>query len=259
MKFTTEYFCINNKFLVRNLVSRNLKIRYRKSFFGMLWTLLIPAGMAIMYYLIFHHVLKVQIENYLLVIIGCIVPWTFFSNSLGTGTEMLVSNYTLLNKVKLPPQSLIFSDASTHMLNLILGIPVIIATKLLMGSDFTFKIFQFIPLMVALFLIAYALSIIFGIVYVYFRDLKYVITLLTQFWFYATPVMYQVDMVPEKFRFLMHLNPVGFLFTGIQKSLVSNSWMSIQEVTSILIWMSFLTLIAFIALKKVRYKIVEIL
>jgi lipopolysaccharide transport system permease protein len=253
------YFCLDYKFLVENLISRNLKIRYRKSILGMFWTLLIPAGLAAIYYIVFYYVLKVNVENYLLVIICGIVPWTFFANAIGGGTEVLVTNYGLLNKVPLPPHSVVFSDVCTHFLNLILGLPVIFIMKIVMSVGFSFKLIQLFPLLVALFLMAYALALILSIIYVYFRDLKYLVGLVIQFWFYMTPVMYSAEMIPEKFRFLLYLNPIGSLFVGLKKSVVTNDWMNGGDILACSLWTIGLTLVAYTLLTRVRYKVVEIL
>lgn len=254
-----DYLCLHRKFLVYNLIMRNLKIRYRKSFFGMFWTLLIPAGSAGIYYLVFHHILKVSVPNYLLFIISGIVPWAFFTTTIGSSVEVIVGNYGLLNKVPLPAHSLVLSEALTHILNLILGLPIVMAIQIFSGVGFGWANFQYLILLGILFFTAYGIGLIFSLAYVYFRDLKYVVSLIIQFWFYLTPVMYETKRIPEKFLFLLHVNPVGFLFSGFHNSLVNNEWLTLEEWCSIIGWALAVNIIAYYLLKKTRFHIVEIL
>lgn len=254
-----DFFCLHRKFLLYNLILRNLKIRYRKSLLGMLWTVLIPAGSAVIYYFVFQFVLKVRIENYLLFIISGMIPWTFFATTLGTGLEVILGNYGLLNKVPLPPQSLVLSEALTHFLNFVLSLPVIVVIFAVTMEVPAWTVLQYFVLMGLLLLQAYAIGLFFGLIYIYFRDLKYVIQLIIQFWFYLTPVMYKIDMIPEKYRDLIYLNPVGTIFSGFTKATVLKEWLSPLEWAAAFGWTALAVLVSVLILNKLRHNIIEIL
>jgi lipopolysaccharide transport system permease protein len=255
----TDFFCLRKKFLVYNLILRNLKIKYRKSFFGMFWTILIPAGSALVYYTVFKFILKVNVENYLLLIVSGIIPWTFFASSLLSGLESLVNNYSLLNKVALPPHALVLSEVLTHLLNLILSLPVILAIFIFSRADLSWTIVQLPVLLAGLAILTYGLSLLLAIGFVYLRDLRYLITILMQFWFYLTPIMYKSDMIPADYRFVLALNPVGLIFEGIHKSLIEHQWLSLQEISIISFWVILLPSAGYLAVLKLRTKIIEIL
>ena len=254
-----DYFCFDLKFLVYNLINRNLKIRYRKSIFGMLWTLLIPAGSAAIYYLVFQYVLNVKIPHYLLFVTSGIVPWSFFGSTVSTCLEVIVGNYALLNKVKLPPHALVFAEVITNLLNLLLSLPIIFVILLLSHVEVGWPALQYPVLLFVLFLTTYAFSILVSIGFIYFRDLKYLVLLILQFMFYLTPVMYQTKMIPEPALPLLHLNPVGYIFSGFHQSLVSGEFLSGAQWASILGWTLISNLSAFYVLQRCRYNIVEIL
>ncbi len=254
-----EYFCYRRKFLLYNLISRNLKVRYRHSLLGMFWTVLIPAVTAAIFYVIFNYVFKVQIPHYLLFLLSGLIPWTFFSTAVPLGTESLVNNYNLLNKVPIPIHALLYAEALTHLLNLLLSIPVLIAAMVIFRVWPTWTMIQY-PLLVGfLFLITYSFCIIFGLVYVYFRDLKHIITLLLQLWMYGTPVMYSSEMIPQRFRWVLAVNPVGTIFVGFHESLVGNKWLTSQEYLTIAAWVLFLLFLSKYMLNKMRDSIVEML
>lgn len=256
MLSATEYFCAHRKFLLFNLLSRNLKVRYRKSLLGMLWTLLIPAGSAAIYFVIFQFVLKVKIDNYLLVILSGIIPWTFFSAVIA-GLEVIVANYALLNKVPLPPHALVMAETLTHFLNLILSLPIILFVFFASGFAPNLAMMQYLPLIVLLFFTAYALSLILGLTYVYFRDLRYIVQLILQFWFYLTPVMYKVEMIPPDYAFFIYLNPVGTIFAGFHESIADGRWLSPTTWLSSILWCVGMNLVAIFLLDRSRYKIIE--
>ncbi|MBX2989401.1 MAG: ABC transporter permease [Bdellovibrionaceae bacterium] len=255
----TDYFCLRRKFLLQNLISRNLKIRYRKSLLGMMWTVLIPASSAVVYYVIFKFVMKVTVENYLLLILSGLIPWTFFVSALNSGTETIVGNYSLLNKVPLPPQALVLSDIMTHFLNFMLSLPVIAVVMVITETVPGVTLLQYFVLMGLLFLQSYGLGLIFGISYVYFRDMRFVVALILQFWFYLTPVMYASHMVPEDFRFLLWLNPVGVTFEGFHAAAVDHRWLGANEWLIILAWCLGTNFLAYGLLQRQKYRIIELL
>src|SRR5689334_7103760 len=94
-----DLFCLGKKFLVFNLVSRNLKLKYRRSVLGVFWTLLSPIAMGMVYYFIFKVILKVQMPYYLAFILSGVLPWTFFNQTILEGLESVVGSWSIVTKV----------------------------------------------------------------------------------------------------------------------------------------------------------------
>ncbi len=255
----SEYLCLRRKFLLYNLIARNLKIRYRHSLLGMIWTVLIPAATAAIFYVIFDYIFKVQIHDYLLFLLSGLIPWTFFSTAVPLGTEGLVNSYSLLNKVPLPAHSLLMAEALTHLINFAFSIPVLIAAMVIFHVKPTLATIQYPVLMVFLFFITYAFCLIFGMAYVYFRDLKHIIALVLQLWVYGTPIMYSVKMIPKRFHFVLWLNPVGYIFAGFHDSLLDARWLSLNSWAVIFAWTLGLILLSKFMLDWLRDSIVEML
>lgn len=255
----SEFFCLNKKFLIYNLIIRNLKIKYRRSFFGMFWTVLIPAASALVYFVVFQFVMKVQVENYLLHIMAGLVPWTFLATSLMNSVEILVGNHSLLNKVPLPTQSLALAEVLTQFLNLILSLPIVFALMIFSNSFAGVYVFQYLALCGLLLLFAYSLSLLVSIAYVYLRDLKFLLTIVVQFWFYLTPIMYTTTMIPEKWKFILFINPVGLIFEGFQLSIIGHQWLPFESIMMILLQVLLFLGLAFFANSKLRSNLVEML
>ena len=256
-QFFADFFCIHRKFLVYNLILRNLKIRYRKSLLGMLWTVLIPAGSAGIFYIVLKNIMRVQQQNHFVLILSSQIAWVFFASAITTGLEVIVNNFGLLNKVPLPPQSLVLAETLTLLLNLLLSLPILIVAMLLLGPLPNFAVIQYFVLLGILALLTYSGSLLLALVYVYLRDLKHLMALILQFWFYLTPVLYTESMVPANYRWMLIVNPVGKIFVGLQKS-INGLWIEPQDWAIIFAWVLVILTASTLFLKNVRNKVVEI-
>ena len=252
-----DIFCLNKKNLVANLISRNLKIKYRQSILGLLWTILIPAFTALVYYVVFHFVIKVRMENYLFFILCGLLPWQFVSSCLLQGLESIQGNHHLLNKVPMPPQAFPLAETLTLFLNLILSVPILIVVGFASGISPSSS-WLLIPLIIlALFFITYFWAFILAIIYIFFRDLKHLMSIGVQILFYATPVLYNQAMIPENFFPWLYLNPWAGIFLSSQKILVLGQFPSREDLLSMGVWVVVLAAVSFILLRKFRYVLAE--
>ncbi|MGK5088324.1 ABC transporter permease [Bdellovibrionota bacterium FG-2] len=210
-----DFFCLGKKFLVYNLVSRNLKIKYRRSVFGVFWTLLAPIGTALVYYFVFKVIMAVRIPQYPLFILTGVLFWTFFAQTVMESMESLVGNWGLISKVPIPLQIFPFTGALTNLINLLIALPVLIGVAFASGvvPGWSFLLLPFYAF--CLFLMAYGFGFILAVAFVYFRDLRHLMGIVIQIWFYSTPVVYAEDMIPVKYRWVLSLNPLGKTFEGL--------------------------------------------
>ena len=218
-----DIFCTGKKFLVFNLVSRDLKIKYRRSFFGFFWTILHPLALSGMFYVIFKVIFKANIPHYVPFILSGVIPWTFFSASVIEGTEVLRANAPLLTKVPIPPQVFPIVVCSGNFITFLLSLPVLIGFSFMSGVPFQTSALYLPVLCINLFICAHSFALILSVLYVYFRDLKHAIGLLMQLLFYATPIVYQVEMIPEKFKGFLYLNPIGNLFANFHRVFIGET------------------------------------
>lgn len=257
MALLKHFFCLDRKYLVYNLVRRNLKIKYRNSWLGILWTLIPPAFSAIIYHFIFTEVMKVKMDHYLLFVIAGIVPWGVFTVCLQAGLESIPLNQNLINKVPLPVQSLPFTEALYGWITLIASIPVIFVVAYVDGVPPGPTWLALLPLWGLFFVISYSLALILGILIVYLKDLRQVLSLTLQVWFYATPILYSKEMVPERFQWIITLNPLGALFTSFHEVLVHHRWPSAELLGNSIAWSAGIFLCAFVLWLKLKDRIAE--
>ncbi|MDA8863349.1 ABC transporter permease [Pontimonas sp.] len=193
----------NSRELLQNLTNREVRGKYRRTALGQLWSLANPIAAILIYTFIFSFIFRLPaqvgdpsgIDNYALWLVCGLLPWLFFNRVLTVGTESLVANAGLIQKVYFPRIVLPLSLANATFFTWLLEMSVLVVALSLLGSF----VLPWLPL-VALFMIVFAifavgLSMIFSIINVYFRDLSYLLTIVLQFWFYLTPVLYPVELV----------------------------------------------------------------
>lgn len=241
------------------MVLKNLKVRYRGSLLGLLWTALIPAFTSVIYFFIFKYIMKVTVDNYLVFIMSGLMPWTFFSQTLTAGLESLVNNHALLNKVPIPPQSLVLSESYTYIINLILSLPVLLCIILMSRVSIGLHTFQYFIFLIMLFVMANSISIILSFIYVFFRDLKFMMNIVVQFWFYLTPIMYAKSMIPETYFKLFYFNPIGIMFISLHSSILEAQIIPLENYLISAGWTLFFLVLSVFILKKYEATIVEAL
>jgi ABC-2 type transport system permease protein len=245
-----DLFCLNRKFLVYNLVDRNLTVKYRRSIFGFFWTILSPLASSAIFYFVFKVVMKVEKEHYLAFIICGVFPWNYFSQSTHEATESIVGNYGLVTKIPIPIHVFPYVTALTNFITLALSVPVMFGVAYFSGVTLGWNSLWLFYFLILLMLFTYATGAILAISFVYLRDLKHALALLTQVWFYATPVLYDSGLIPEKYQAILYLNPLGLLFDGIHQTFVSGGEPAVVHLTIPVVW----TLSSFLVLRFLHVK-----
>ncbi len=254
-----DAFCLNKKFLVFNLVNRNLKIKYRRSFLGFFWTILSPLATSMIYYFVFKVILKVDRPHYLPFILCGVMPWSFFAQSITEATESIVNNQGLISKIPVPLQAFPLVVSITNFSTLLFALPIILLLAWTSGVTPSLNTLLVLPYFLALLLISYALGTVLAVAYVYLRDLKHALGLLLQIWFYATPIIYDKNMIPEKYKFILVLNPVGSIFVGIQESVLGVAGNTTMALLGTLFWTLFSLLLLRLTFNRFRTGLPEVL
>jgi len=255
--FGIDIFCVGKKFLVFNLVGRNLKVKYRRSVLGVLWTLLSPLATVLIFYFVFKVILKVQIPHYMAFLVSGILPWAFFSQTINEGMDSVVGNAGIAAKVPVPVQIFPYVGAITNFITLFLALPVILGVSILTDVPLSGSIVLLPVFFLCLFFMSYGLSLVLGLLYVYFRDLKHILGLVLQLWFYGTPVFYNPDMVPPKYHWILIANPVGGCFVGLHKILAYGEWPSTESIVSSLFWAFVMMTLGLIVFKTTHRDVIE--
>jgi lipopolysaccharide transport system permease protein len=202
--------------LVNALVIRELKARYRGSFFGFLWTFLNPLLLLGVYALVFNFYLKIQVEHYAGFMFVGLLPWIWFSSSLFEGTNSITAGGSLVTKVLFPSQVLPAVKILSNLINYLLSLPILFGFLWAMGVYQGWPMF-WLPVIIVLHLFFIeGLVLILATVNVFFRDVQHILSNLLTLWFFLTPILYPLSQVPRPFNKWALLNPVAQITLAYQ-------------------------------------------
>ena len=201
MSYVSEIW--NSRELLQNLTNREVRGKYRRTALGQLWSLANPISAILIYTFIFSFIFRLPaqvgdpsgIDNYALWLVCGLLPWLFFNRVLSLGVDSLVANAGLIQKVYFPRIVLPLSLTNATFFTWLLEMGVLVVAMSLFGS-FVLPWLPLLALFMALFaLFSVGVAMVLSIVNVYFRDLSYLLTIVLQFWFYLTPILYPVELV----------------------------------------------------------------
>lgn len=209
---------IRYRSLVFNLVSKDLKVRYKNSVLGFMWSLLNPLLMMLVFTFVFTQLIDVigAIDNFPVFVLTGLLAWNWTATSVAAGTKAITDNAPLINKVYFPRMLLPVSVVLSHMIHYLLALPVLFAFMGIYGMSFSpWLVYLPVIIMVqTIFLIA--LVLILSALHVYFRDTIVLVEVGLTAWFFMTPIFYRVeDVLPELVSWMYWLNPMASIIAEL--------------------------------------------
>jgi ABC-2 type transport system permease protein len=205
------------------LVIRDLKAKYHGSVLGLVWYFLSPLANMIVFVIVFSYFLRLHVPHYPLFLIVGWLSWICFSDSLNQSATVFVNQSNLLKKVFFPrellPISIVLMNLFQFGINLLLLIPFILYEGI--GFQPTLLLLPVMALVQTLMISGFALMV--SALHTHYRDVSHILGVLLSMGFYATPVFYSIDLVPEAFRWVFWFNPVAALI-GQYRDAVFGTW-----------------------------------
>lgn len=200
--------------LLKSLVVRNLKIRYKGSALGFFWSLMDPLFMVLVY-LMFAKITRFQVD--LPYLLTGVLTWQFLSLCVGDSFYAVLGSPSLIKKVYFPRIILPVAMAFANLINFILSLLVLFAFLFLFGVKIHLFALLYLPVFVFVeFFIGLGLSLLFSSLMVYFRDTQHLVNIGLMSWFFLSPVIYPLQLVPERFLWIYMLNPMSSVLMGFR-------------------------------------------
>ncbi|HIZ41499.1 MAG TPA: ABC transporter permease [Candidatus Gemmiger excrementigallinarum] len=194
--------------LIRELVTRDLKVKYRRSFLGYVWSILNPLLMMLLQTLVFSYMFRFDIPNYPLYLICGNTLFNFFNESTNMGMGSVLGNSSLIKKVYVPKFIFPISRVVSSFVNLLFSLVAIVLVMLITRSPiYPTLLLVWAPLLL-LFLFCCGMALLLSALAVYFRDLQYLYGIVTMAWMYATPLFYPLSQLPGFMQQIVKLNPL---------------------------------------------------
>ncbi len=235
--------------LIQTLVVRDLKARYRGSVLGFFWSFFNPALLLFIYTFVFTKVLPSShppdMEPFALFMFCGILPWTWFSSSLLESSNTLIAGGNLIKKVLFPAEVLPIVTVLANMVHFFLGLPILAAFVIYYQRPVDPVELLWFPVIVLVQLVlTTGLAMFLSALTVHFRDLKDLLGNILTLWFFATPIIYSIEMAPPDMRWWLNLNPMTHLMRSYQEVLFfegplgHQKWLAALGVASVVVFLA---------------------
>lgn len=207
-----------------SLTWRELRARYKGSALGFAWSVLNPLLMLAVYTAVFTHVMRLGMPNFSVFLFCGLLPWTWFSNSVSHSATCILANAGLVKKVYFPLELLPTIMVTSNMVNYVLSLPVLLGFLWFFKLSLGPAVLALPILMLITYAMAWGMGLIMATLTVFFRDIEQLLVVGFTAWFYLTPILYPMSMVPEQFYWVVRLNPFAPLAYGYQRIFMENAF-----------------------------------
>jgi lipopolysaccharide transport system permease protein len=220
----------NYRGFILGSVKREFQSKYRNSMLGAAWTVINPLAMIVVYTVIFAQVMRARLPGvdstfaYSIYLCAGVLTWGLFSEISGRAQNIFLEHANLLKKLSFPRLCLPVVVVLNAGLNFAIIFSLFTLFLLITGNFPGWAFLALIPLLIIQVAFAIGLGITLGVLNVFFRDVGQFFGVVLQFWFWLTPIVYSVTILPESARPLMRLNPMAGLMAAYQTILVNGQW-----------------------------------
>ncbi len=214
------------------LTLRDIKVRYKQTMMGVVWVIIQPLTTVLIFTLVFNRFVRLETGSlpYPLFALSGLLLWLFFANAVTNSTHSLVSNANLITKVYFPRMFIPTASVGAGLVDLAVAFLLLIVLCIYYGTPFTSNILL-LPLFILLMaLLALGVGLLSAALTVKYRDLRHALPFIIQLWMFASPVIYPMTIVPQKWKLLFMINPVAGIVEGFRASLTGGrlDWMHIS-------------------------------
>ena len=219
------------------LTLRDVKVRYKQTLMGLAWVIIQPLGSMLIFTLVFNRFVRLDAGSlpYPLFALSGLLLWLFFANAVTNSTNSLITNANLITKVYFPRMFIPAASVGAGLVDLAVAFLLLIALFVFYGINLTLNILL-LPLFILLMtLLAFAVGLLSAALTVKYRDLRHALPFIIQLWMFASPVIYPVSVVPERWKWLLTINPVAGIIEGFRAALTGQTfnWMHLAAAAAI--------------------------
>lgn len=197
--------------LLKQLVSRDIKLKYRRSFLGYVWSVLNPLLIMVVLTVVFSTMFSRNIENFPVYLFCGQLLYNFMSNSTHQAIFSITGNGALLKKTYLPKYIFTVSKITSGLVDFVFSLGALIIVMLVTGAPFSWYALLFPVVVIQIYIFNIGLGLFLGQANVFFRDIQYIYNAVTTAWMYLTPIIYPIELLPDWLSWIVrHFNPMYF-------------------------------------------------
>ncbi len=207
------------------LVIRDIKVKYKQTVLGGLWAIIQPFFLMVVFTLFFGKLVKIPSDGipYPIFNYTAMIAWTYFSGAISTSSNSIVGSGSLISKVYFPRVIIPFTSVMAGLLDFALAFIVLLGMMLYYNIFPTLLVLLLPGLVILMMLTAGGVGMLLAALNAKYRDIRYTIPFLVQFWMFATPIVYPASMIPERYRMIYALNPMTGVIEGFRSALLGST------------------------------------
>ena len=253
------------RFFILSSIKNSLRDQYVRSKLGFLWMILGPLVQVLIYALILSNILSAKLPGmdnqyaYTIYLVSGLLVWNLFNEIVTRCLTLFIDSKPLLQKISFPLLSLPIIVSGSALINNVILFILMICILTLLGVSFTWHILWVIPLMVLSIMLSVSLGMIAGILNVFFRDVGPAVPILLQIWFWGTPLVYPISIIPEQYAIWFNLNPLYGLVEAYRDVIIYGRSINISDLWIPLAYTSFLLCCVCLIFKPASKEMVDVL
>lgn len=211
-----------NRFLFEELVKRDFKKKYKRTVLGLLWSILAPLVMLSVMSFVFSQFFGRSIEYYVLYILAGQIIFAYFSESTNTGMLALLNNANIFSKINLPKYLFVLSRNITALINFGLILVLFFCFVFAYGIKPDIVMLLCLYPVICLIIFNYGISLILSALYIFYRDMQYLYSLLLQVIMYGSAIFYNIDILSNSYQSVFYFNPLYIYITFLREVVIYN-------------------------------------
>jgi lipopolysaccharide transport system permease protein len=218
--------------LMRELVVRDLKLRYKRSYLGVGWTLVNPLLQLLVFNFVFTKIFRAETPNFVGYLFIGITSWNWFSGGLLESTNSILVNRDLIRQPGFPAIMLPNVTVASHLIHFLLTLPVL-AILTTVGIPIGTNLFWLPVVVLVQYLLTFSLALFAASLHVTFRDTQYLLGVFLMLGFFLTPILYDLSVVPERYLRFYRLNPMSHLIDAYRAVLLRGETPDLRSLASV--------------------------
>jgi ABC-type polysaccharide/polyol phosphate export permease len=214
----------SHAWLVLQFALKDFKIRYTHSTLGYAWSVFNPLVFFLIYYVVFTRFMRLDVPNYPGFLLLGVALWNFYAEATTNGASSLLARADLLTKTVVPRQIMVYAALMSAALTFVINLGVLMFVLAVTGTPLTITAICFPLLLVDLVLLTLGTALLLAPLYVRYRDIGYLWSIGLQLGFWLTPIIYLDIMMPERWRWIVWINPVGRVIGDSRRALIYGWW-----------------------------------
>lgn len=212
------------------MTEKEIKARYKFAVLGFFWIVLNPILQMLVVGLIFRYFVPISVENYFVFLLVGLLVWNFFSYTISKNTPMILNERGLIHKANFPRETIVLSIVFANLFHTLVGFFLLYGFAIAFLGISLMGILFFMLGLLLISALTVGLSLLFSALNVKYRDTNFAVQAILPLWFYATPIVYTRELLPENVRWLIALNPLTTILEIFQFAFLNKVFFSIYEV-----------------------------